>query len=155
MPDAAPPPVSRSVAPSLPPRAPSPPVPPSPESPPVEPEAEPLPSAPPSPAAGDFPPALSSATLAELYFSQGFVEKAAEVYEQLLQREPGNERMAARLAELKAIRAGSSRAAPEAPPRRTAEGERAERRRAIEGRIARLEELLAAVRRHAPAGGTR
>lgn len=93
-------------------------------------------------------PELTSPTLAELYFTQGFTDKAVEVYRQLLEREPGNERARARLAELEAIerhlRAEEARyagvAAPPADPREA-------RRRAIERTIARLEGLLSAIRR--------
>lgn len=93
-------------------------------------------------------PELTSPTLAELYFTQGFTDKAIEVYRQLLEREPGNERARARLAELEAIerhlRAEEARyagvAAPPADPREA-------RRRAIERTIARLEGLLSAIRR--------
>ena len=44
--------------------------------------------------------AFSSSTLAELYFQQGLVEHAVEVYRQLLDEAPGNERARARLAEI-------------------------------------------------------
>jgi tetratricopeptide (TPR) repeat protein len=98
----------------------------------------------PAPATGEGadPASLSSATLAELYFRQGFADKAAEVYRQLLQREPDNARARARLEELSAS-SGSS------------EDERTLRRQAIERTIARLEELLETVRRKAAAGGVR
>ena len=94
------------------------------------------------------PPELTSPTLAELYFTQGFTDKAMEVYRQLLEREPGNERARARLVELEAIerhlRAEEARyadvAVPPADPREA-------RRRAIERTIARLEGLLSAIRR--------
>ena len=42
-------------------------------------------------------PELISSTLAELYFNQGFTDKAIEVYQQVLGREPANERARARL----------------------------------------------------------
>ena len=45
---------------------------------------------------------MSSATLAELYFQQGSPEKAAEVYRELLAREPRNEKTRARLTEIEA-----------------------------------------------------
>jgi len=94
----------------------------------------------PAPAhAADAGPAdLSSPTLAELYYSQGHAEKAIEVYRQIVEREPGNERAAARLAELEATRrtdAGFT------------EGLTGGRREAIERTITRLEGMLAAVRR--------
>jgi hypothetical protein len=91
---------------------------------------------PPPPAAPAPPEPLASSTLAELYLSQGAADLARSTYEQLVQREPGNERYRARLDEIQ-------RAAP--APR--ADDERAARRRAIEGQIARLEALLAVVRR--------
>jgi hypothetical protein len=79
---------------------------------------------------------FSSSTLAELYFQQGLADRAIEVYRQLLQEEPGNERARARLAELQTLAA----AEPPVDPRAT-------RRRALERTIAALERLLAAVRR--------
>ena len=106
-------------------------------------------SAPASPPAAAGEASLSSSTLAELYFRQGFVDKAIEVYRQLLQREPGNERARERVEELGALGAGSS-AAPEG-----AADERSTRRRRIAGTIARLEELLATIQRNAAAGGPR
>ena len=103
------------------------------------------------------PPALSSSTLAELYLRQGFVDKAIEVYQQLVQREPGNEQARLRLAELSAQlpSSASSSSVASAPPVDAVQDERAARRRGIERTIMRLEELLATVRRHAPAGGTK
>ena len=76
---------------------------------------------------------FSSSTLAELYFQQGLVERAVDVYRQLLEQEPQNERARQRLDELQ-------QAAPPAD-------ERAARRRALERTIAGLESMLAAVRR--------
>jgi tetratricopeptide (TPR) repeat protein len=76
---------------------------------------------------------FSSSTLAELYLRQGLLDRAVDVYRQLVAQEPGNARGRARLAELERA------AAPDA--------ERVARRRALERTIARLEELLAAVRR--------
>lgn len=76
---------------------------------------------------------FSSSTLAELYFQQGLVERAADVYRQLLEQEPDNQKARQRLAELE-------RSAPMA-------AERMARRRALERTIAGLEALLAAVRR--------
>ena len=128
-----------------------------PESSPAEPAAPPPPppAAPPVVAAG--PPAepapaeadLSSSTLAELYFNQGFTDKALAVYRQLLQREPGNERARARVAEIEGLerrlREEEARA-PEAD-RGGARDPAAARRQAIERTIARLEGLLAAVKK--------
>jgi tetratricopeptide (TPR) repeat protein len=96
---------------------------------------------------------LSSSTLAELYFNQGFSAKAIDVYRQLLDREPGNERARARLTELEAferhleaeegalpVEAGTAGRGAAADPQ-------ALRRQAIEQTIARLEGLLAALRK--------
>jgi len=111
-------------------------------------------SAPP-PAATPETAALSSSTLAELYFRQGFLDKAIEVYQQLLQREPDNERSRARLGELRALQAPS--VPPTVPPAAPApaEDERSTRRRAIESAIARLENLLVTIRRNSPVAGPR
>ena len=120
-----------------------------PELPPPAPAAatEAPPAAPPeSPAPAE--PALASLTLAELYFNQGFTDKAIDVYRQMLEREPDNERAQARLTELQALerrlkaeeqRSPALAAAPQDP--------RAVRRAAIERTIAQLESMLAAVRR--------
>jgi pentatricopeptide repeat protein len=121
----------------------------APELPPPAPSAatEAPPAAPPeSPAPAE--PALASLTLAELYFNQGFTDKAIDVYRQMLEREPDNERAQARLTELQALerrlkaeeqRSPAVAAAPQDP--------RAVRRAAIERTIAQLESMLAAVRR--------
>ena len=77
---------------------------------------------------------FSSSTLAELYFQQGLVDRAVDVYRQLLEQEPENEKARQRLAELESAR----------PP---VADERAARRRALERTIAGLEALLAAVQR--------
>ena len=82
-------------------------------------------------AAGGTP--FSSSTLAELYLKQGLVERAVEVYRQLLGEEPGNERARSRLAEIERM-----------PPPDAA---RAARRQALERTIAGLEALLAVVQR--------
>jgi tetratricopeptide (TPR) repeat protein len=152
-----PPPPPAIAAPVPPPPIPMPP--PEPER--AVPAAPPLPPpvfapAPPPPARPrmDVAPALeadelTSSTLAELYFNQGFTDKAIEVYRQLRQREPGNERGRTRLAELEALerrlKEEEVRAAPPAGggPADAA----AARRRAIERTIARLEGLLAALRK--------
>jgi len=76
---------------------------------------------------------FSSSTLAELYFQQGLVDRAVDVYRQLVQQDPSNERARLRLVELETATAG-----PE---------DRAARRRALERTIAGLETLLAAVQR--------
>jgi hypothetical protein len=117
---------------------------------------------------------IASPTLAELYFNQGFTDKAIEVYRQILQREPGNQRAQARIMELEALerhlRAEEARSAPAparaapAPPPAPASAavstptpadgapvaaadSRAARRQAIQQTIARLEGLLVAMRR--------
>jgi cytochrome c-type biogenesis protein CcmH/NrfG len=95
---------------------------------------------------------LSSATLAELYFNQGFTDKALDVYRQLVEREPGNERARARITELEALerhlRAEEARG-PQAEPGAPADPAAA-RRKAIERTIARLEAMLAAVKKEQP-----
>jgi tetratricopeptide (TPR) repeat protein len=111
-------------------------------------EAEPLPV--PRPAAESA--ALVSSTLAELYFNQGFIDKAIEVYRQLVEREPANQRAKVRLGELQElehpVRAGSGdgrlSAGLAATPVANA---RVRRREVIQRTIARLEGLLAAARR--------
>jgi hypothetical protein len=98
--------------------------------------------------------ALLSPTLGELYFNQGFTDKAIDVYRELASREPGNERVAARLRELTALQRSlqdpapspPAPAAPVAPPVEAADPAR-ERRQAIEHTIGRLEGLLAAIRK--------
>lgn len=84
---------------------------------------------------------FSSSTLAELYYQQGLVDRAVDVYRQLLEQEPSNERARLRLVELEAPGAGT------APPPAAVPDERAARRRALERTIAGLETLLAAVQR--------
>jgi tetratricopeptide (TPR) repeat protein len=116
------------------------------------PAAAPPPAAPPAPPAG--PSALISPTLGELYFNQGFTDKAIEVYRELSAREPGNERLSARVRELEKIRTNLAGGEPAvAAPERTAaaptagDSAAADRRAAIERTIARLEGLLAAIRK--------
>jgi hypothetical protein len=94
------------------------------------------------PAAPEATP-FSSSTLAELYFRQGLVDRAVEVYRQVLVSEPGNERARARLEELAAL----AEPAAVGGPATGAEEERAARRRALERTITRLEALLTVVRR--------
>jgi hypothetical protein len=100
-----------------PPRAAAPPTPPAP--------------APPAPAQESASGELTSPTLAELYFKQGFPEKAIEVYRQLVDREPDNDRLRRRLAELQDT--------PSSAP--------ASRRVALERTIAKLEGMLAAIKK--------
>jgi Tetratricopeptide repeat len=84
---------------------------------------------------------FSSSTLAELYYHQGLVDRAVDVYRQLLEQEPSNERARLRLVELE-----TSGVSPTPPPAAVPD-ERAARRRALERTIAGLETLLAAVQR--------
>jgi hypothetical protein len=63
-----------------------------------------------------------------------------EVYEQLILREPAHERHRARLVEIRRA------LAPPPPPAPVDDG-KAARRRAIEAQIARLEQMLALVKR--------
>jgi pentatricopeptide repeat protein len=111
-----------------------------------------VPTAPaPTPVEGE----LVSPTLAELYFNQGFPEKAIEVYRRMLEREPGNERARARVAELQDLLAAPVTADPAAvagePPaghRPSADEQaRAARRQALERTIERLESLRAALQK--------
>jgi len=88
---------------------------------------------------------LSSATLAELYLQQGLLERAIEVYREVLEGEPANADARARLAELEA----SLRASADETPTPAGEvgDERVAKRRALERTIGRLEALLAIVQR--------
>ena len=108
------------------------------------------PPAPPPPPASTAPSALISPTLGELYFNQGFTEKAIEVYRELSAREPSNERLGARLRELEkmqdALSSGGS-APSDAPAASSPDATAADRREAIERTIARLEGLLSAIRK--------
>ncbi len=94
-------------------------------------------------------PDLNSSTLAELYFNQGFTDQAIDVYRQIVEREPGNERVQARLSELEALKrhlreqepAAPAAAAPADPVSRDA------RRAALTRTIERLQGLQAALRK--------
>ncbi len=89
---------------------------------------------------------LASPTLAELYYQQGSPDRAAEIYRQLLARDPGNEGYRSRLieiAEIQAEMAGGER--PAGVGVRSEEGGGA--RPTIERQIVALEQLLSAVRR--------
>ena len=88
---------------------------------------------------------LSSATLAELYLEQGLLERAIEVYREVLEGEPGNDGARARLAELEASLQASADETP--PPAGEVGDERAAKRKALERTIGRLEALLAIVQR--------
>jgi tetratricopeptide (TPR) repeat protein len=109
------------------------------ESPAAADEGAPAGAAAPPPAAPAPPePELSSPTLAELYFDQGFFEKAIDVYRRLLQRDPGNDRLRVRLGEIEAIQRGAAGVVA------AAAGSREE---AIGRAIARLQGLRAALAR--------
>jgi len=102
------------------------------------------------PAAEAAPEEIASATLAELYFSQGFSDKAVEVYRALLEREPGNERARTRIAEIEVLERevlAQPEEAAGAPQEAQAPDSRAARRAAVERAIMRLEAMLAAVRK--------
>jgi tetratricopeptide (TPR) repeat protein len=73
-----------------------------------------------------------TSTLAELYYQQGLVDRAKDVYRQLVELDPGNARAGQRLRDLESPAAADERAA---------------RRRALERTIAGLEAMLASVRR--------
>jgi pentatricopeptide repeat protein len=100
---------------------------------------------------------LTSPTLAELYFKQGFPDKAVEVYRELVEREPDNDRLRRRLAELQEDRSAAASAVADAMPAPAAVAapaagasggpDRASRRVALERTIARLEGLLAAIKK--------
>ena len=98
-----------------------------------------------------------SATLAELYFKQGFAEKAVEVYRQLIQRDPENDRLHRRLAEIQHARPATAAPAdvpaPAPAPVPAAVGaaatgpDPASRRLALERTIAKLEGMLSAIKK--------
>ncbi|MBP1750745.1 MAG: hypothetical protein H6Q52_3284 [Deltaproteobacteria bacterium] len=46
-------------------------------------------------------PVMASATLAEIYLEQGYVEMSIKIYAELVHREPGNKDYKARLSHLK------------------------------------------------------
>jgi tetratricopeptide (TPR) repeat protein len=113
------------------------------------PPASPPPLASPLAAATSAPSALISPTLGELYFNQGFTDRAIEVYRELSVREPGNDRLSARLRELEKLQRALSggEPAPAAPTPMAADTAAADRREAIERTIVRLEGLLSAIRK--------
>ena len=90
------------------------------------------PSVPEHAASGAATP-LSSSTLAELYFQQGLVDRALEVYRQVIDEEPGNERARSRLAELESAHSLAD--------------VRSARRAVLERTIAGLEALLVVLQR--------
>jgi len=88
---------------------------------------------------------IVSPTIAELYFGQGHIDKAIDVYRRLLRGGPENEKARRRLLELEAL---DRRMREEAAPGTAATGlSREERRAAIERTIARLEALLTVLRK--------
>jgi len=89
---------------------------------------------------------LTSPTLAELYFSQGFPDKALEVYRKLLERDPDNQRLAARAAEIENL---VPRPAGAAAGVGLSDDAKAARREEIQRTIGRLERFLVATRREA------
>ena len=120
--------------------------------------------APVGPSTAEGAPALRSATLAELYLEQGFTDMAVEVYEQVLESDPYDERARSRLIEIKKLAATTPAAVPalpeavlameetKAPPPEAlapslVDDPHAPRRRALERTIAQLEKMLVAVRR--------
>jgi tetratricopeptide (TPR) repeat protein len=125
----APPPAAAAPAPPVAPR-PSPPAPaPPPPPPPVRVEAK----------APGLEPEIVSSTMAELYFTQGHIDKAVDVYRKLLRGGPENEKARVRLIELETL---------ERKMREEAAGpSAAERRAVLERQIARLEALLTVIRK--------
>jgi Tfp pilus assembly protein FimV len=109
----------------------------------VAPEADSAPGAAAAPDARQ--PPLSSATLADIYLQQGLLGRAVEVLRQVLEEEPGNDTVRARLAEIETLARDS--AGDHSVPEPDDGDERAARRRALERTIERLESLLAVVRR--------
>jgi hypothetical protein len=105
----------------------------------AEPPAAPQPPPAAAAPAAAPPPELASPTLAELYFDQGFPEKAVEVYRRLLEREPDNERLRSRMREIESRTAAPSAAAGSWP-----QGSRQE---AIGRVIEKLHDLRAALAR--------
>jgi len=62
------------------------------------------------------PRGMATATLAEIYFQQGYLDKAIEIYLKVLRHDPDDEKSRARLSELRTMRAGRSEADVDAPP---------------------------------------
>jgi hypothetical protein len=46
-------------------------------------------------------PVMASATLAEIYLEQGYIEESIKIYAELVRREPGHKDYKARLSDLK------------------------------------------------------
>jgi pilus assembly protein FimV len=64
---------------------------------------------------------VATVTLAEIYFQQGLKEQALQIYRQLLEREPENESVRKRIAEIEASRSDTDRG-PDSDPRRPRPG---------------------------------
>lgn len=64
---------------------------------------------------------VATVTLAEIYFQQGLKEQALQIYRQLLEREPENESVRKRIAEIEASKPDSDRG-PDSDPRRPRPG---------------------------------
>jgi tetratricopeptide (TPR) repeat protein len=54
------------------------------------------------------PRGMATATLAEIYFQQGYLDKAIEIYQKVLRHHPDDEESRARLSELRGMRASRS-----------------------------------------------
>lgn len=85
----------------------------------------PIPSPGPSPSPGRDP--LSTATLAEIYLAQGFLDQALKIFRELLKDEPDNADVQRRIAEIEAQKArsftsGMEPAAPAAPDSGSSQG---------------------------------
>jgi tetratricopeptide (TPR) repeat protein len=90
---------------------------------------------------------LASPTLAELYYQQGSPDRAAEIYRQLLARDPRNEGYRSRLIEIAEIQAEMAGGGRTAGAQAASAAGAAGRRSTIERQIQALDELLAAVQR--------
>jgi tetratricopeptide (TPR) repeat protein len=87
----------------------------------------------PIPEVRDRQDALVTPTLGEIYFRQGLLDRAEEVFEVLLERDPGNQHLAARLDAVRAVRRGElqgpdsafpeERREPDPPPVGTSEAD--------------------------------
>jgi hypothetical protein len=64
---------------------------------------------------------VATVTLAEIYFQQGLKEQALQIYRQLLEREPENESVRKRIAEIEASKSDTDRG-PDSDPRRPRPG---------------------------------
>lgn len=62
------------------------------------------------------PRGMATATLAEIYFQQGYLDKAIEIYLKVLRHDTDDEKSRARLSELRTMRAGRSEAGADTSP---------------------------------------